>query len=127
MKKILFLFSFLAFVTLAKAQNLQPADFKNNGDNRPAIDRIFKTADGSLSLIYYIDATVSFYNNDKYTDKFVVHNLANLWRMLIVRDDLNQNNDLLYYSEANQSYTDNVSGNVYILDPASIRQSNNSN
>ncbi|HMN33357.1 MAG TPA: hypothetical protein PKA54_08285 [Chitinophagaceae bacterium] len=126
MKKLLFVFSFLAFAFNSQAQNIQPTDFKNNGNNRPEIDRIFKTADGSLSLIYYIDATVSFYNNDKYTDMFIVHNETAPWRMTIVRDDLNQNNDVLYYSEANQSYTDNISGRVYIVDPNSIRLSNNS-
>lgn len=127
MKKILFMLSFILTGYFVKAQSLQPSDFKNDANNRPNIDRIFKTADNGLSLIYYVDGTVSFYNNSKYTDRFLVHNFVNPYKMMIVREDLNNINDILFYSEANQSYTDNISGRVYIVDPSSIRQRLHSN
>ena len=120
MKKILILFICVAYCFNAKAQSLKESDFSFDDKGRPAIDRIFKTADGSRSMIYYSNATVSFYNNQKYTRAFLVHNIAEPVSMIIVRED-GQTNDVLYYSFENSSYKDKISGAEYILDKKSIR------
>lgn len=125
MRKISFLFICLAFCVSAKAQSLKESDFNSDDKGRPAIDRIFRTADGSRSLTYYTDATVSFSNNKKYTKPFVVHNIAQPLSMIIVRED-GQPNDVLYYSAEKSSYTDKSTGMEYLLDKKSIRKMNTS-
>lgn len=120
MKKILTLIVCVLCAMNMKAQALKEADFNQESKGRPEIERIFKTADGNFSLIYYTDATVSFYNNNKYTPAFVVHNIAEPLSMMILREG-GQANDMLYYSTERSSYTDKKTGVEYILDKSSVR------
>lgn len=120
MKKILTLIVCVLCAINMKAQALKDADFNQDNKGRPEIERIFKTADGSRSLIYYTDATVSFYNNSQYTPAFVVHNIAEPLSMMILREN-GQPNDMLYYSVAKASYTDKKTGVEYVLDKSSVR------
>ncbi len=121
MKKIIFLIVCVLIAWQAKSQSLKAEDFRFDNKGRPDIDRIFKTADGTLSMIYYMDATVSFYNNEKYTKAFVVHNIAEPLSMMIERGE-GEKNDMLYYSFEKSSYTDRISGKEYILDKSSVKQ-----
>ena len=121
MKKIFILLICFVFGLQAKSQSLKEADFRFDNKGRPEIDRIFKTADGSMSMIYYLDATVSFFNNDKYTAQYVVHNIAQPLSMMIVRGE-GQKDDQLFYSVERSSYTDKASGREYFLDQATVRK-----
>jgi hypothetical protein len=120
MKKLLTIIICVLCAVNVKAQALKDADFNQDNKGRPEVERIFKTADGTRSMIYYTDATVSFYNNSKYTVAYVVHNIAEPLSMMIIRED-GQGNDMLYYSAAKSSYTDKKTGVEYILDKSSIR------